>query len=144
MRTALAAGLAAAKGGDVPVGALVLAPDAAQLASAANSREASADPTAHAEILALRAAGAALGRWRLEGCTVVVTLEPCLMCAGALIAARVERIVFGAWDAKAGACGSVWDLPRERAALHHPEVIGGVLAEECAATLSAFFASRRP
>jgi tRNA(adenine34) deaminase len=101
------------------------------------------DPTAHAEVVALRAAGEALGRWRLEGHTVYVTLEPCLMCAGALLAARVDRIVFGAWDAKAGACGSVWDLPRDRAALHHPEVVGGVLEAECAAVLEAFFAVRR-
>jgi tRNA(adenine34) deaminase len=128
---------------DVPVGALVIGPDGAVVAAASNRRERDHDPTAHAEVVALRAASAALGRWRLDDCTVVVTLEPCAMCAGALIAARVERVVFGAWDAKAGACGSVWDLPRDRASLHRPDVIGGVLADECAALLAAFFDRRR-
>ncbi|MDR1825959.1 MAG: nucleoside deaminase [Bifidobacteriaceae bacterium] len=128
---------------DVPVGAVVVGPYGAVVATGANRRELTGDPTAHAEVVALRAAGEALGRWRLEGHTVYVTLEPCLMCAGALLAARVDRIVFGAWDAKAGACGSVWDLPRDRAALHHPEVVGGVLEAECAAVLEAFFAVRR-
>jgi tRNA(adenine34) deaminase len=127
----------------VPVGAIVLAPDGAVIAGGANAREAALDPTAHAEIIALRAAARRLGRWRLDGCTMVVTLEPCPMCAGGLIAARLDRIVFGAWDDKAGACGSVWDLPRDRAALHHPEVIGGVLAAESAALLAEFFAQRR-
>jgi tRNA(adenine34) deaminase len=128
---------------DVPVGAVVVAPGGGVLASAVNRRERDHDPTAHAEMVALRAASAELKTWRLDGCTLVVTLEPCAMCAGALIAARVDRVVFGAWDPKAGACGSVWDLPRDRGSLHHPEVIGGVLADECAALLGAFFASRR-
>jgi tRNA(adenine34) deaminase len=128
---------------DVPVGAVVVGPRGELIGGGVNAREVLADPTAHAEVVALRAAGRALGRWRLDGCTLVVTLEPCAMCAGAAVAARVARVVFGAWDPKAGACGSVWDLPRERAALHHPEVIGGVRAEECAALLAAFFAERR-
>ncbi|MDR2348646.1 MAG: nucleoside deaminase [Bifidobacteriaceae bacterium] len=128
---------------DVPVGAIVLGPEGQVVAGGTNGRAAGADPTAHAEIVALRAAGAALGRWRLDGCTLVVTLEPCPMCAGALVAARVDRVVFGAWDPKAGACGSVWDLPRDRAALHHPEVVGGVMAAESQELLRRFFAARR-
>ncbi|MDR1798766.1 MAG: tRNA adenosine(34) deaminase TadA [Bifidobacteriaceae bacterium] len=128
---------------DVPVGAIVVGPDGAAVAWAANSREADRDPTAHAEVLALRQAGAAAAAWRLDGHTVYVTLEPCAMCAGALIAARVDRVVFGAWDPKAGACGSVWDLPRDRASLHQPVVVGGVLQAECAALLEAFFDARR-
>jgi tRNA(adenine34) deaminase len=126
------------------VGAVVLGPDGEVVATGANQREARHDPTAHAEVAALRAAGRALGRWRLDGCTLVVTLEPCAMCAGAAVAARVDRIVFGAWDAKAGACGSVWDLPRDRGSLHRPEVVGGVLADSSASLLKGFFASRRP
>ncbi|MDR1118921.1 MAG: nucleoside deaminase [Bifidobacteriaceae bacterium] len=129
---------------DVPVGAVVVGPDGSVVGHGANVRLALCDPTAHAEIVALRAAAGKLGRWRLDGCTLVATLEPCAMCAGALVAARVDRVVFGAWDAKAGACGSVWDLPRDRAALHHPEVIGGVMATEAAALLAEFFAARRP
>jgi tRNA(adenine34) deaminase len=128
----------------VPVGAIVIGPGGEVVGGGANRREAGLDPTAHAEIAALRQAAHRLGRWRLDGCTLVVTLEPCPMCAGALIAARVDRVVFGAWDDKAGACGSVWDLPRDRAALHHPEVVGGVLAAEAAALLAEFFAQRRP
>ncbi len=108
-----------------------------------NVREAGVDPTGHAEIVALREAGASLHSWRLSGCTLVVTLEPCVMCAGALIAARVDRVVFGAFDAKAGACGSIWDLPRDRASLHQPEVVAGVAEQECAAMLSEFFDQRR-
>jgi tRNA(adenine34) deaminase len=129
--------------GDVPVGAVVLGPDGALLGSGRNVRERDSDPTGHAEILALRAAGERLGTWRLDGCTLVVTLEPCAMCAGALIQARVQRVVFGAWDDKAGACGSVWDLVRDRAALHRVEVVGGVREAECSALLTEFFASRR-
>jgi tRNA(adenine34) deaminase len=128
---------------DVPVGAVVVGPGGSVIAAGTNRREFDRDPTAHAEIVALRAAGSVLSRWRLDGCTLVVTLEPCAMCAGALITARVDRIVFGAWDAKAGACGSVWDLPRDRGALHHPEVVGGVMSGAGAALLSGFFASRR-
>ena len=107
-------------------------------------REQLGDPTVHAEILAIREAAATFGDgWRLEGCTLAVTLEPCPMCAGAAVAARVGRIVFGAWDEKAGACGSVWDIPRDRRVTHRPEVVGGVLEHECAAPLLSFFATRR-
>ncbi|MDR1186705.1 MAG: nucleoside deaminase [Bifidobacteriaceae bacterium] len=134
---------AARASGDVPVGAVVVGPGGSVIATGANRREDDHDPTAHAEMVALRAASAALGSWRLDGCSLVVTLEPCAMCAGALIAARVDRVVFGAWDDKAGACGSVWDLPRDRASLHHPEVVGGVLAAQSGRLLADFFASRR-
>lgn len=129
--------------GDVPVGAVVLGPDGTLLGAGRNVRELDRDPTGHAEILALRAAAEQLGTWRLDGCTLVVTLEPCAMCAGALIQARVRRVVFGAWDDKAGACGSVWDLVRDRAALHRVEVVAGVRERECAALLGDFFATRR-
>lgn len=138
---ALAGRCAAA--GDVPVGALVLDAAGQVLGRGWNAREADGDPTAHAEILALRAASEGLGTWRLDDCVLVVTLEPCPMCAGALVQARVARVVFGAWDAKAGACGSVWDLVRDRLALHRAEVVGGVREAECAALLRDFFASRR-
>jgi tRNA(adenine34) deaminase len=129
--------------GDVPVGAVVLGPDGVRLGSGRNVRERDNDPTGHAEILALREASGRLGTWRLEGCTLVVTLEPCAMCAGALIQARMARVVFGAWDDKAGACGSVWDLVRDRAALHRVEVVAGVRERECAALLTGFFTPRR-
>ena len=130
--------------GDVPVGAVVLGPDGRELAAAGNAREALGDPTAHAEILALRAAAVALGDgWRLEGATLAVTVEPCTMCAGALVMARVARVVFGAWEPKTGAVGSLWDVVRDRRLTHRPQVRGGVLAEECAAPLTAFFASQR-
>jgi tRNA(adenine34) deaminase len=140
MRQALAeAGLAAA-GGDVPVGAVVLAPDGTTvLARAHNERELTGDPTAHAEVLALRRAAQELGEWRLTGCTLVVTLEPCTMCAGALVQSRVDRVVYGARDEKAGAAGSLWDVIRDRRLNHRPEVISGVLAEECATQLTRFF-----
>jgi tRNA(adenine34) deaminase len=128
---------------DVPIGAVVLDPSGAVLASAHNAREASADPTAHAEVLALRAAGAALGSWQLTGCTLAVTLEPCTMCAGAIVLARVSRVVFGAWDPKAGAAGSLRDVLRDRRLNHRPEVVGGVREAECAALLDRFFAARR-
>ncbi|MFD0657275.1 tRNA adenosine(34) deaminase TadA [Thermocatellispora tengchongensis] len=144
MRLALAqAGLAAARG-EVPVGAVVLGPGGEVLAEAGNDREATADPTAHAEILALRAAAARRGEWRLSGCTLVVTLEPCTMCAGAAVQARVARVVYGAADAKAGAVGSLWDVVRDRRLNHRPEVLHGVLAAECAEALRDFFAARRP
>lgn len=133
---------AAGPAGDVPVGAVVLGPDGAVLARAHNEREAAGDPTAHAEVLALRRAAAATGEWRLTGCTLVVTLEPCVMCAGALVQSRVERVVFGAVDEKAGAAGSLWDLVRDRRLNHRPEVIHGVLGEECARRLTAFFRTR--
>ncbi|MCX4828239.1 tRNA adenosine(34) deaminase TadA [Streptomyces sp. NBC_00006] len=140
MRQALAeAGLAAA-GGDVPVGAVVLAPDGTTvLARAHNERELTGDPTAHAEVLALRRAAQEVGEWRLTGCTLVVTLEPCTMCAGALVQSRVDRVVYGARDEKAGAAGSLWDVIRDRRLNHRPEVISGVLAEECATQLTRFF-----
>ncbi len=129
---------------DVPVGAVVVGPDGTVLAQAANAREALSDPTAHAELLAIRAAAAVLGDgWRLTGATLAVTLEPCTMCAGALVAARVERLVFGAFEPKTGAVGSLWDVVRDRRLNHRPEVRGGVLAQECAAPLEAFFARQR-
>jgi tRNA(adenine34) deaminase len=128
---------------DVPVGALVLAPDGGVLGVGRNLRETEGDPTAHAEVVAIRAAAAALGSWRLEGCTLVVTLEPCAMCAGALVLARVARVVLGAWDPKAGACGSVWDLVRDRQATHRVEVVGGVREQECSRLLLDFFAGQR-
>jgi tRNA(adenine34) deaminase len=108
-----------------------------------NRREADGDPTAHAEVVAIRSAAAALGTWRLEGCSLAVTLEPCAMCAGALVLARIQRVVLGAWDPKAGACGSVWDVVRDRRATHRVEVIGGVREQECSQLLLDFFATHR-
>lgn len=129
---------------DVPIGAVVFGPDGTELARAANAREELADPTAHAEILALRAAARMYGDgWRLEGATIAVTVEPCTMCAGALVMARVARVVFGAWEPKSGAVGSLWDVVRDRRLNHRPEVVAGVLAEECAALLDEFFAGHR-
>ncbi|MFE4665962.1 tRNA adenosine(34) deaminase TadA [Streptomyces sp. NPDC056716] len=143
MRLALDQAGRAVAGGDVPVGAVVLAPDGTTvLATGHNEREATGDPTAHAEVLAVRRAAAALGRWRLTGCTLVVTLEPCTMCAGALVLARADRVVYGARDAKAGAAGSLWDVVRDRRLNHRPEVIEGVLADECARLLTDFFRTR--
>ena len=137
-----AAGLAGSE--DVPIGAVVFGPDGVELARAANAREALGDPTAHAEILALRAAARVYGDgWRLEGTTIAVTVEPCTMCAGALVMARVKRLVFGAWEPKTGAAGSLWDVVRDRRLTHRPEVRGGVLAEGCAALLEAFFTRQR-
>jgi tRNA(adenine34) deaminase len=143
MGLALDAAREAVSSDDVPVGAVVLDRSGAVVSSAANRREADADPTAHAELLALRAAARVLGSWRLDGCTLVVTLEPCLMCAGALVLARVERLVFGAWDPKAGAVGSVWDVVRDRAVNHRVEVVAGVRAEECGGLLTSFFEAKR-
>ena len=129
---------------DVPIGAVVFAADGTELARTANAREALDDPTAHAEILALRAAALARGDgWRLEGTTVAVTVEPCTMCAGALVLARVAHVVFGAWEPKTGAAGSLWDVMRDRRLTHRPQVRGGVLAQECAALLEEFFARQR-
>ncbi len=129
---------------DVPVGAVVVGADGTVLARAANAREALGDPTAHAEILAMREAAAVLGEgWRLEGATLAVTVEPCTMCAGALVAARVERLVFGAFEPKTGAVGSLWDVVRDRRLGHRPAVRGGLLADQCAAPLAAFFARQR-
>ncbi len=144
MGRALELAAAAEEWGDTPIGAVVLGPGGELLAEAANEREKRADPTAHAEILALRAAAEAHGDgWRLTGCTLVVTLEPCTMCAGASVLARVERVVYGAEDPKAGAVGSRWDVVRDRRLNHRPEVISGVRAEESGALLRAFFRSRR-
>ncbi|MFC9130181.1 tRNA adenosine(34) deaminase TadA [Streptomyces sp. NPDC057099] len=143
MRLALDEAAEAVRGGDVPVGAVVLAPDGTTvLAAGHNEREFGGDPTAHAEVLALRRAAAELGRWRLDGCTLVVTLEPCTMCAGAIQQSRVDRLVYGARDEKAGAAGSLWDLVRDRRLNHRPEVIEGVLAGECAGLLTEFFRGR--
>jgi tRNA(adenine34) deaminase len=129
---------------DVPVGAAVFGADGVELARAVNAREALGDPTAHAEILALRAAAQVVGDgWRLEGATIAVTVEPCTMCAGAVVMARVARLVFGAWEPKTGAVGSLWDVVRDRRLTHRPEVRGGVLAAQCAAPLEEFFARQR-
>ncbi len=145
VRAALDVAKRATATGDVPIGALVLAPDGTVLAAACNARYATGDPTAHAEILALRAAATRHGDgWRLTGCTLVVTVEPCTMCAGALVLARVARVVFGAWEPRTGAVGSLWDVVRDRRLTHRPEVVGGVLADECAALLDEFFATHRP
>jgi tRNA(adenine34) deaminase len=137
MRRAITA--ASASPEDVPVGAVLLGPDGAELATAGNERELIGDPTAHAEVLALRRAAAKLGTWRLDGCTLVVTLEPCTMCAGALVLARIATVVFGAWEPKTGAVGSLWDVVRDRRLNHRPEVYGGVLEPECAALMRDFF-----
>jgi tRNA(adenine34) deaminase len=144
MRAALAeAGRAGGPRADVPVGAVVLDPAGATIGRAHNLRESDGDPTAHAEMVAIRQAARAVGGWRLAGCTLVVTLEPCTMCAGAIIAARMERLVYGAPDPAAGAAGSLWDVLRDRRLDHRIEVIGGVLAGECGAVLREFFAQRR-
>jgi len=128
---------------DVPVGAIVIDPDGTIIGRGRNTRERDGDPTGHAEIVAIREAAAVRGEWRLEGCTLVVTLEPCTMCAGAIVSARLERLVFGAFDDKAGAVGSLWDVVRDRRLNHRPQVVSGVLAEQSTAMLQAFFASHR-
>ncbi|HZS19513.1 MAG TPA: nucleoside deaminase [Pseudonocardiaceae bacterium] len=136
VRRALVVARGAVATGDVPVGAVLVDADGVELAAACNAREATGDPTAHAELLALRAGAARRGLgWRLTGCTLAVTVEPCTMCAGALVAARVDRLIFGAWEPKTGAVGSVWDVVRDRRLNHRLEVYGGVLAEECAQLL---------
>jgi len=129
--------------GDVPVGALVVDPDGEVIGVGANLREVDGDPTGHAEIVAMRRAAASRGCWRLDGCTLVVTLEPCLMCAGAAVQARLPRIVLGAWDRKAGACGGLWDVVRDSRSTHRIEVVGGIREDECSAVLKEFFATRR-
>jgi len=144
MRAALDEARLALGTGDVPVGAAVVDTSGAVVGIGRNAREAQQDPTAHAEVLALRAASAARGSWRLTGLTLVVTLEPCTMCAGAAVLARVDRIVYGAPDPKAGAAGSLWDVVRDRRLNWRPEVVGGVLEPECSALLTDFFAGRRP
>jgi tRNA(adenine34) deaminase len=143
MRLALDEARAALEHHDVPVGAVVLSPDGAVLGAGHNEREAGRDPTAHAEMVAIRAAARGLGEWRLSGCRLVVTLEPCTMCAGAAVLARIARIVYGTPDPKAGAVGSLWDVVRDRRLNHRPEVVGGVLADESAELLGAFFARHR-
>ncbi len=145
MEAAMRAAIAEARraGDDVPVGAVVLDRTGQIVGAGRNERERTGDPTAHAEIVAIREAAARLGEWRLTGCSLVVTLEPCTMCAGAAVLARLERVVFGAFDPKAGAAGSLWDVVRDRRLNHRPEVVAGVLAEECGALLTEFFADRR-
>ncbi|KOX08910.1 CMP deaminase [Nocardiopsis sp. NRRL B-16309] len=148
MRRAIAEGELAERTGDVPVGAVVLDADGAVLGTGRNEREATGDPTAHAEVLALRAAARARGEWRLSGCTLAVTLEPCTMCAGAIVLSRVDRLVFGARDAKAGAVGSLWDVVRDPRLNHRPEVVPPDLVSEdvatrCADLLIRFFERRR-
>jgi tRNA(adenine34) deaminase len=143
MRLALDEARAALATHDVPIGAVVLDPDGVVLGRGRNVREARHDPTGHAEVVALRAAALERGEWRLEGCTLVVTLEPCTMCAGAAVLARVARVVYAAHDDKAGAVGSLWDVVRDRRLNHRPEVVTGVLADESTALLADFFADRR-
>ncbi|WP_067917859.1 tRNA adenosine(34) deaminase TadA [Actinomadura rubrobrunea] len=143
MRLALAEARGAGEAGDVPVGAVVLDASGAVIGRGRNDRERTADPTGHAEIVAMREAASALGAWRLSGCTLVVTLEPCTMCAGAAVQARLDRIVYGAVDPKAGAVGSLWDVVRDRRLNHRPEVVAEVLADECGAVLTEFFTRRR-
>lgn len=144
MRQALAEARDALATDDVPVGAVVVDAAGEVVGAGRNVREAAQDPTGHAEMVALRAAAERLGRWRLDGCTLVVTLEPCTMCAGAAVLARVDRIVYAAADPKAGAAGSVWDVVRDRRLNHRPEVLAGVLEEDSAALLREFFGVRRP
>lgn len=139
MRLALDEARQAPATGDVPIGCVVLDRDGAVVGRGRNEREAYGDPTAHAEVVALREAARTVGEWRLSGCTLVVTLEPCTMCAGAIVLARVDRVVFGAWDDKAGAAGSLWDVLRDRRLNHRPEVVSGVLEQECGTLLSTFF-----
>jgi len=143
MHAALDLARAALGSGDVPVGAVVVDSSGTVIGTGRNVREADSDPTGHAEVVALRGAAAARGEWRLDGCTLVVSLEPCTMCAGAAVLARVERLVFGAYDEKAGAVGSLWDVVRDRRLNHRPEVVAGVLADESTALLDEFFRSHR-
>ena len=143
VRRALELAAVAPRTGDVPVGAVVVDETGLELATAWNARAALGDPTAHAEVLALRAAAAVRGGWRLDGCTLAVTVEPCTMCAGAITLARVARVVFGAWEPRTGAAGSLWDVLRDRRLNHRPEVVGGVLEAECAALLESFFLVQR-
>lgn len=143
MRRALVLAESALESDDVPVGAVVLDPTGVVVGEGFNTRERDEDPFGHAEMVALRAASSALGSWRLDDCTLVVTLEPCTMCAGAIVSSRVRRLVLGAWDEKAGAVGSLWDVVRDRRLPHRPEVTAGVLAAESSALLRAFFAARR-
>ncbi|WP_432624642.1 nucleoside deaminase [Bifidobacterium sp.] len=143
MELAIALAREAAADGEVPVGAVVLDADGQVIGRGRNLRETHADPLAHAEVQAMRAAAARLGSWNLADCTLIVTLEPCPMCAGACLQTHMGRIVFGAWDAKLGACGSVWDIPRDPHVGHVPEVVGGVREEECGRLMTRFFENRR-
>nr|WP_264674009.1 tRNA adenosine(34) deaminase TadA [Planctomonas psychrotolerans] len=143
MRDAIALADDALATSDVPVGAMVVAADGTVLGTGRNERELKNDPTAHAEVVALRQAARAVGNWHIADATLVVTLEPCVMCAGAILAARIPRVVFGAWDEKAGAAGSVYDVLRDRRLLHRVEVFAGVEAEDCARLLSDFFVRTR-
>ena len=144
MAKAIELARAAAKAsGDVPVGAITLNKNNEVIATGVNQRELMHNPVAHAEIVAIEKAASAIGNWRLEDCTLVVTLEPCAMCAGAIAQARIPRLVFGAWDEKAGAVGSQWDLLRDPRQLHKPEVVSGIMAKECAALLGEFFQEKR-
>lgn len=143
MALALEEARAALATGDVPIGAVVLSPEGEVIGRGRNVREAEADPTGHAEVVALRQAARARGEWRLDGCTLLVTLEPCTMCAGAIVLARLRTLVFGAYDDKAGAVGSLWDVVRDRRLNHRPEVVAGVAAEESAGLLADFFAGHR-
>jgi tRNA(adenine34) deaminase len=129
---------------DVPIGAIVVDADGSVIGRGHNEREATGDPTAHAEVLAIRAAARHVGEWRLTGCTLVVTLEPCTMCAGAIVLSRLDRLIFAAYDEKAGAVGSLWDVVRDRRLNHRPEVVGGVMADEAGARLRDFFIGHRP
>ena len=137
------ANIASLSSGDVPVGAVIIDANGNIISTGHNQRELIRDSTAHAELIAIKSANKSINSWRLENLTLVVTLEPCLMCAGAILQSRVSRVVFGAWDEKAGACGSVWDVLRDGRSLHNVEVIGGVLENECAALLSNFFSQKR-
>ncbi|HBO54800.1 nucleoside deaminase [Janibacter terrae] len=143
MARALELAAQAAADGDVPVGAVVVDADGVVIGEGRNTRERDGDPTGHAEVLAMRAAAEAKGEWRLTGCTLVVTLEPCPMCAGAIVLTRLPRVVLGAWDPKMGACGSVWDIVRDRRSVHRAEVVGGVREGEAAQLLVDFFERRR-
>ena len=144
MRVALErARFGAVASGDVPVGAVMLDKNGSIIAVGNNQRELLRDPLGHAELIAIRSAARALGRWRLDDCTLIVTLEPCAMCAGAIVQSRIPKLVFGAWDEKAGAGGSVWDLMRDPRALSKVEIVSGVMKEECAALLSEFFSAQR-
>jgi len=143
MQVALAEARRAPAHDDVPIGAAVVDPYGAVVATAHNERELTGDPTAHAEVLVLRRAAAAVGEWRLDGHTLVVTLEPCTMCAGALVLSRIARLVFGAYDPKAGAVASLWDVVRDPRLNHRPEVVGGIAADECGGLLQEFFAGHR-
>jgi tRNA(adenine34) deaminase len=143
MRAALDEARLALESGDVPIGAVVLDASGSVISRGHNVREHDGDPTGHAELVAVRRAATALGGWRLSGCTLVVTLEPCTMCAGAIVLSRLDRLVFGAFDPKAGAVGSLWDVVRDRRLNHRPEVVGGVLADACSGLLDDFFAHQR-